>query len=144
MDPKHQHGFQFDDLTARDELQQANLDKINMSIGVTTPNEIRAREGWDPYPDSMNGDTPDPEHWANLPYPFNNNTAAQPEEDPLDGEPADGAPGADGEGQQDGDGGNQQQTDDDGKPSGGAKNGPVPFSAVRRRTLPARPGYLTD
>ena len=143
MDPLHQHGFQFDDLTARDELQQANLDKIAMSIGVTTPNEIRAREGMDPFPGSMQGDTPDTEHWANLPYPFNNNTAAQPEEDPLDGKPADGAPGADGEDDQDGDGGNQQQTDDDGKPDGGAKNGSVPFVRRVPPTRRTKAGYLT-
>jgi hypothetical protein len=46
IDPNH--GFEFADIVSRDEFQQAQIDKIYMSIGVTFPNEIRQREGKDP------------------------------------------------------------------------------------------------
>ena len=48
MDPSHRHGFRFDDLTERDEAAQAAIDEKMSNIGVTTPNEIRAREGKEP------------------------------------------------------------------------------------------------
>jgi hypothetical protein len=96
MDDAHQHGFQFDDLTVREATAQAKIDQIYMSIGVTSPNEIRAREGIDPFPGSEKSPgVPDPEHWANLPYPFNQNTAAQPAEDPLEPGPDDPNAGED-------------------------------------------------
>jgi len=42
------HGFEFEELNARDELAQAKIDQIYMSIGKTFPNELRARDGEDP------------------------------------------------------------------------------------------------
>jgi hypothetical protein len=71
IDPSHRHGFKFVDLTKRDALAQAKLDESAMKTGRTTPNELRKRDGDDPFPDSVRPDgTPDPTHWANLPYPF--------------------------------------------------------------------------
>lgn len=48
VDTSRDHAFEFDDLNARDELAQAKIDQIRMSIGVTYPNELRARDGFDP------------------------------------------------------------------------------------------------
>jgi len=48
IDPSRAHAFEFDDLNARDAMAQAKIDQIYMNIGVTYPNEIRARDGKDP------------------------------------------------------------------------------------------------
>jgi hypothetical protein len=48
IDPLHRHKFEFQNLTPRDELTEAEIDRINMEIGCTFPNEIRARKGLDP------------------------------------------------------------------------------------------------
>ncbi len=39
------HGFRLADLNARDAHAQAELDKVYVALGVTTPNEIRLRDG---------------------------------------------------------------------------------------------------
>jgi hypothetical protein len=44
------HGFEFEDLNARDEMAQAKIDQIYSSIGVETPNSILVREGRDKVP----------------------------------------------------------------------------------------------
>lgn len=48
IDPTRNHRFEFDDLNDRDALAQAQIDQIYTAIGVTFPNEIRARDGKDP------------------------------------------------------------------------------------------------
>lgn len=66
------HGFEFTDLVTRDPIQQAKIDQIYMQIGVTFPNEIRAREGEDPV------------EWGDIPWP---DTITAQTEDPADPEP---------------------------------------------------------
>jgi PBSX family phage portal protein len=41
--------FRFDDITIDNRLQQAQIDQIYLMTGVTNPNEIRLRNGDDPY-----------------------------------------------------------------------------------------------
>jgi hypothetical protein len=88
IDPSHKHGFKFMDLTPRDVDAELNRMQKLMTMGATTPNEVRAELGRDAMPGSEN----DPEHWANLPYPFQDNTQLDPEEDVYgpDGQPAAG------------------------------------------------------
>lgn len=82
------HDFEFDGVVARDEERQAKIDQAYMAIGATTPNEIRAREGLDPFPGSMTpAGVPIAGHWANLPYPFNQDTGT-PQTQPDPEEPA--------------------------------------------------------
>jgi len=50
------HGFEFADVIATDDMIQAKVDQLNMGTGITFPNEIRAREGLDPVA------------WGNVPY----------------------------------------------------------------------------
>ncbi len=57
IDPTHKHGFRFMNLTKRDAKSDSDIDRTYMSIGVTTPNEIRARMGLDPV------------EWGNRPWP---------------------------------------------------------------------------
>lgn len=57
IDPTHRHGFKFKDLTRRDERAKADVRKIYMSIGATTPNEIRKEDGLLPVP------------WGDVPWP---------------------------------------------------------------------------
>lgn len=71
IDPERNHRFEFDDLNDRDALAQAQIDQINMNIGVTFPNEVRARDGKDPV------------DWGDEPYP--EQTSAQVE---VEGEEA--------------------------------------------------------
>ncbi len=128
------HDFEFDGVVARDEERQATVDKLYMSIGVTTPNEIRAREGFDPFPGSVLNGVPIATHWANLPYPFNEDVGTpqtQPDGDNPDDDPPPSAkpePGDDPE--------------DDAKQEG-AKSA-VPFVGRRRQTASASLGYLND
>jgi len=68
------HGFEFSDISQRDELRQAQIDKINMSIGVTFPDEVRTRDGKDPV------------EWGQIPWPVQ--TSAQLTEPNPDGSPA--------------------------------------------------------
>lgn len=83
LDPSGVHAFETMDLVVTDPLAQAKVWQLHMQMGATTPNEVRAAQGIEPFP----GSEKDPEHWANLPYPFNQNTAAQPEVDPLEPDP---------------------------------------------------------
>jgi hypothetical protein len=74
IDPDH--GFEFLDLVVTDPLVQAKIDQVYGSIGVLTPNEIRAeRFGLDPV------------EWGDAPY----NAAGSPTPDPLsEDQPEDG------------------------------------------------------
>jgi hypothetical protein len=86
IDPTHQHKFEFVDLTPRD--TDAEIDRMGklMAMGATTPNQVRISQGWEAY----EGSADDPEHWANLPYPFQQNTMLPPAEDPIeDDQPTD-------------------------------------------------------
>lgn len=75
IDPEH--AFKFKGLVARDELTQAKIDQLYMQIGVTFPNEVRAREGLDPV------------DWGNVPYNSAGTQTPDPLEEPNDGtEPA--------------------------------------------------------
>ncbi len=132
------HDFEFHGIVRRDEERQAAVDKVYMSIGCTTPNEIRAREGLDPFPGSVAGGAPIATHWANLPYPFNMDVGA-PQTQPDGDSPEDGA---------DNPGAKPEPGDDDpeDEPAGkqeGAKSA-VPFAGRRQRTASASLGYLND
>jgi hypothetical protein len=72
------HGFEFPDLVSRDELKQAKIDQIYMQIGVTFPNEVRARRGEDVVP------------WGDVPFSAVATPAAGDIGEP-DGEPKPGA-----------------------------------------------------
>lgn len=76
IDPTRSHAFSFDNLNDRDALAQAKVDQINMSIGVTFPNEIRARDGKDPV------------EWGDEPYSSTQSQFAG--DDPESGDPQDG------------------------------------------------------
>ena len=85
IDPTHKHGFQFTDITPRDVTAELEEDKALMAMGATTPNEVRAKRGLDPFP----GSEGDIDHWANNPYPFQDNVTLPPEEDVIGNEPTD-------------------------------------------------------
>ncbi len=57
FDPSHTHGFAFHDLIKRDAMQEAKLAQVYMNIGCTTPNEVRAERGLDPF------------EWGDQPWP---------------------------------------------------------------------------
>jgi hypothetical protein len=80
LDPNHEHGFQFMNLIRSDEMVKAKTRAEAMMFGYATPNQYRVEDGLDPHIGSEN----DPEHWANLPYPFNMNVGAVPAEHPFD------------------------------------------------------------
>ncbi len=131
------HDFEFDGVVRRDEERQATVDKLYMSIGCTTPNEIRAREGLDPFPGSVVNGVPIATHWANLPYPFNMDVGT-PQTQP-DGDPDDGVDNPSGKPEP---GDDDPEDEADGKQEG-AKSA-VPFVGRRRRTASASLGYLND
>jgi len=121
------HAFEFGDLTDRDELAQAQVDQINMAIGVTFPNEIRARDGQDPVP------------WGDVPYVAGSVSSDGTIKEPT--EPTDPN-------------GNEPQDEDITKPGKGdnpkddeqeAAKKQLPFvvSPAARRTRSARLGYLS-
>lgn len=80
IDPNHEHGFQFMNLVRADEMVKAKTRAEQMTFGYSTPNEFRVEDGKDPFP----GSEGNPDHWSNLPYPFNNNVGAPPAEEPFD------------------------------------------------------------
>lgn len=75
LDPLHRHKFSFVDITPRDAKQEAEIDKLYMEIGCTTPNEVRARQGKDPVP------------WGDEPWPL---TTAKANDPAQAGEPEPG------------------------------------------------------
>ncbi len=132
------HDFEFDGIVRRDEERQANVDKLYMSIGVTTPNEIRAREGLDPFPGSTLNGVPIATHWANLPYPFNMDVGT-PQTQP-DGDNPSTDPAAPSDEQKPGD--DDPEADDDGKQE--AAKSALPFVGRRQPTVSANLHYLND
>jgi hypothetical protein len=64
------HGFEFTDLVTHDPFVQAKIRQINMAIGITTPNEVRAEDGRDPVA------------WGDVPYA----TRGKPTHDSLEEE----------------------------------------------------------
>jgi hypothetical protein len=79
--------FIYDDLNDRDALQQSQIDKVRMSIGLHTPNELRVRDGLDAFEPPPNF-SDDEIFWADLPYPFNNDVGT-PQTSPDPGAGAD-------------------------------------------------------
>ena len=79
IDPNHEHGFKFLDLVRSDELVKAKTRTEQMLVGYASPNEYRVEDGKDPWP----GSEGDIEHWANLPYVFNNNVGYPPQLHPF-------------------------------------------------------------
>lgn len=106
IDPTRRHAFEFDDLNDRDALAQAQIDQINMLIGKTFPNELRARDGEDPVP------------WGDEPYSASQSQFAG--DDPGSEEDEE-APSDDEMG----------ETEEPGKSKGAAKRA-VPFVAASR------------
>ena len=105
------HGFVFDGIVPRDELTQAKIDQLYSQIGVTTPNEIRARDGLPPV------------EWGDEPY----NAAGSP------------TPQLDEDGQSEPDGDEPDPGDDGAGGKKGAKRSAlVPFGAASRARTPAR------
>lgn len=81
LDPSHRHGFVFQELVPRDIKQELANQQAMMAMGATTPNEVRALHGLDPYPGSVG----DPDHWANLPYPYQQQPITEkPTEDAIE------------------------------------------------------------
>jgi hypothetical protein len=80
------HGFRFSNLNARDAMEEAKLRQIYMSIGATTPNEIRAEDGKPPVP------------WGDEPWPTAMAKAADPaqvdDQKPGDAQSGSGKPAA--------------------------------------------------
>jgi hypothetical protein len=124
------HGFEFTDIIARDEIAQAKVDQIYLVQGVITANEVRTREGQDKVA------------WGDIPFAMpKTGTLVKPDGTPIDQTPP---PPAAANPNQPGGGPDENPDEPNNAKEVGVVHGPFGGARFVRNLLPTRPVKTTS